>query len=331
QARYFLAAERVVDVMKKAAPRLPLPGLFPIWWERTAGTPIGDHISLGAMADSGFEYLLKQYLLTGRTETALRDLWLDASDSIISHMLYLSPNRKLLYITDIAGSAHSPSGKLEHLSCFLPGLFALGADQLTEKEGMTKQRKERYMWAAIGLTNTCIGVYEDMQTGNSKVKAPDGSTNSTNGNAGASQVTSRRVYRPSGLELNRMGNEITMSRTPDGYLVPSEKTLESVFLLWRTTKDPVWRERGWAAFKAIEKYSKTEYGYGSVAHVDNKNAAAATNSQPSYFLAETLKYLYLLFSDDSALPLDQFIFNTEAHPLGVWKWRDWEREKYKIH
>ncbi|CAE7203380.1 unnamed protein product [Rhizoctonia solani] len=41
QARYFLAAERVMDVMKKAAPHLPLPGLFPIWWERTAGTPVG--------------------------------------------------------------------------------------------------------------------------------------------------------------------------------------------------------------------------------------------------------------------------------------------------
>lgn len=41
----------------------------------------------------------------------------------------------------------------------------IGADQLTESEGMTKQRKERYMWAAIGLAQTCAGVYEDSQTG----------------------------------------------------------------------------------------------------------------------------------------------------------------------
>jgi mannosyl-oligosaccharide alpha-1,2-mannosidase len=47
-------------------------------------------------------------------------------------------------------------------------------------------------------------------------------------------------------------------------------------------------------------------------------------------LAETLKYLFLLFSDEHALPLDKFVFNTEAHPLGVWKWRDWELKKYKI-
>lgn len=38
----------------------------------------------------------------------------------------------------------------------------------------------------------------------------------------------------------------------------------------------------------------------------------------SYFLAETLKYLYLLFSDDSLIPLDRYVFNTEAHPLEIW-------------
>jgi mannosidase alpha-like ER degradation enhancer 2 len=36
---------------------------------------------------------------------------------------------------------------------------------------------------------------------------------------------------------------------------------------------------------------------------------------PSYFLAETLKYLYLLFAPDSTLDLDHVVFNTEAHPL----------------
>ena len=58
------------------------------------------------------------------------------------------------------------------------------------------------------------------------------------------------------------------------------QTLESIFLLWRTTKDPVWRERGWKIFQAIEKYSRTEYGYGSVAHVDVSGAASKMNSQP---------------------------------------------------
>ncbi len=39
----------------------------------------------------------------------------------------------------------------------------------------------------------------------------------------------------------------------------------------------------------------------------------------SFFLGETLKYLFLLFSDDSSvLSLDSWIINTEAHPLPIW-------------
>ena len=37
----------------------------------------------------------------------------------------------------------------------------------------------------------------------------------------------------------------------------------------------------------------------------------------SFFLAETLKYLYLLFSPPSVISLDEWVFNTEAHPLKI--------------
>lgn len=39
----------------------------------------------------------------------------------------------------------------------------------------------------------------------------------------------------------------------------------------------------------------------------------------SFWIAETLKYFYLLFSDDpNEIPFDEFVFNTEAHPLAIW-------------
>ena len=37
----------------------------------------------------------------------------------------------------------------------------------------------------------------------------------------------------------------------------------------------------------------------------------------TFFLGETLKYLYLLFSDTDVLPLDEWVINTEAHPFPV--------------
>lgn len=42
------------------------------------------------------------------------------------------------------------------------------------------------------------------------------------------------------------------------------------------------------------------------------------DTQQSFWLAETLKYLYLLFSPDEVVPLDKYVFNTEAHPLLIW-------------
>ena len=48
-----------------------------------------------------------------------------------------------------------------------------------------------------------------------------------------------------------------------------------------------------------------------------QSAANQDDVQQSFFLAETLKYLYLLFSDDDLIDLKQWVFNTEAHPLPI--------------
>ena len=46
------------------------------------------------------------------------------------------------------------------------------------------------------------------------------------------------------------------------------KTIESMFILWRTTGDPKWRERGWAIFEAIEKHAREGRAFASVQDVD---------------------------------------------------------------
>ena len=43
--------------------------------------------------------------------------------------------------------------------------------------------------------------------------------------------------------------------------------------------------------------------------------AGFVDDTPSYFLAETLKYLLLLFASDDFISLDDFVLTTEAHPL----------------
>ena len=50
----------------------------------------------------------------------------------------------------------------------------------------------------------------------------------------------------------------------------------------------------------------------------------------SWFLAETLKYMYLLFDDVNSFKLDEWVFNTEAHPVPVFSWTEKERTAFGI-
>ena len=38
----------------------------------------------------------------------------------------------------------------------------------------------------------------------------------------------------------------------------NQQTIESIYLLWRTTGDPVWRERGWQLFQSMERWCRAE-------------------------------------------------------------------------
>ena len=88
--------------------------------------------------------------------------------------------------------------------------------------------------------------------------------------------------------------------------------IESAFYLWRRTKDARYRDMGGQFFIDLLAHCRTQAGYTVLDDVVTK---AQGDSMPSYFLAETLKYLYLLFADDDALDLDAVVLNTEAHPL----------------
>ena len=67
--------------------------------------------------------------------------------------------------------------------------------------------------------------------------------------------------------------------------------------------------------QALEKHCRIDSGgYSGLKDVYNANSAK-DDVQQSFFIAEALKYLWLLFSDDDVLPLDHWVFNTEAHPF----------------
>ena len=94
------------------------------------------------------------------------------------------------------------------------------------------------------------------------------------------------------------------------------ETAESYLVLWRLTGDWRYREWGWQLVAALQANCWTHSGYSGVRDV-YKQPAVKDDVQQSFFLAETLKYLYLLFSKDDFIDLKQWVFNTEAHPLPI--------------
>jgi ER degradation enhancer, mannosidase alpha-like 2 len=106
-------------------------------------------------------------------------------------------------------------------------------------------------------------------------------------------------------------NYRTMAVVSPAYPLRPE-IIESAWYLYRLTKDPRYVEMGRTFFEGIRAHCRTEAGDTVLKSVVTREKG---DLMPSYFLAETLKYLYLLFSDEPAVDLKTVVFNTEAHPL----------------
>ena len=101
----------------------------------------------------------------------------------------------------------------------------------------------------------------------------------------------------------------------DSYYILRPETLESMYILWRVTQKQKYRDWAWEIFEAIETHCRVEEGGYAGVHNVGEEKPKKINKQESFFLAETLKYLYLIFDDDSKINLNDFVFNTEAHPF----------------
>ena len=97
--------------------------------------------------------------------------------------------------------------------------------------------------------------------------------------------------------------------------------MESLFYMWYYTGDDKYRQYGRDIFDAFEKYSKTEFGFTALDGVHLENTKKLTpkdgGRMETFWIAETLKYLYLLFSPSNTVDLEKTVFTTEAHPLDV--------------
>ncbi|KAF5394676.1 alpha-1 2-Mannosidase [Paragonimus heterotremus] len=92
--------------------------------------------------------------------------------------------------------------------------------------------------------------------------------------------------------------------------------VESTYLLYRATNDPYYLDVGAQIVADMQRYARVPCGFAAIEDV---RTMKHVDRFDSFVLAETFKYLYLLFSEPSDLPisLSEYVFTTEAHLLPI--------------
>lgn len=254
------ASRRVYDILSNAVERYD--GLLPQFFNPITGTSTGQYIMLGARTDSYYEYLLKQWIFTGKSDDLLKKRYIHAMQSVRTKLLRRTNfvpggeyENGLLYVSERKGSAMS--AKMDHLVCFLPGLFALGhfhgvstaLPKSLESFGNDTSELERnkHIWGddlyiAEELANTCYELYRQSPTG----LAPEI----------AHFFESEREYPHN--HVSDVGGGYFYVKDLDAHNILRPETVESLYILWKVTGDPKYRERSWRIFRAFELWSRVE-------------------------------------------------------------------------
>ncbi|NXP54096.1 MA1C1 mannosidase, partial [Heliornis fulica] len=253
-------------------------GLYPNFLSPVTGNWVQHHVSIGGLGDSFYEYLIKSWLMSDKKDSEAKKMYDDALEAIEKHLVKKSAGG-LTYIAEWRGGILDH--KMGHLACFSGGMIALGAEHTGE------ERKQHYVDLAAEITNTCHESYARSDT----------------------------KLGPEAFRFDA-GGEAMATRLSERYYILRPEVVESYMYMWRLTHDPKYRQWGWEVVKALEKHCRVEAGFSGIRDVYT-TTPTHDNMQQSFFLAETLKYLYLLFCEDDVLSLDDWVFNTEAHPLPV--------------
>ncbi|EPS65502.1 hypothetical protein M569_09268, partial [Genlisea aurea] len=308
-SKYKIESMKVLEHMKT----LPkVNGLVPIYIDPRSGEFSGHNIRLGSRGDSYYEYLMKVWLQNeGRNLTYLHDMYTEAMKGVKELLVRKSVPNGLVFVGELPqGPKGEFSPKMDHLVCFLPGTLALGATKGITKEKAMRENLLSFqdlenLQLAEDLTKTCFEMYSVTSTGLS----PEIAYFNMEGR-------SRTIHSEEANANSRYADDIII-QPADRHNLLRPETVESLFVLFRITGNPKYREWGWQIFEAFEKYTKVESGgYSSLDDV-TVIPPPARDKMETFFLGETLKYLFLLFGERGIIPLDEFLFNTEAHPFPI--------------
>ncbi|EGG03425.1 family 47 glycoside hydrolase [Melampsora larici-populina 98AG31] len=302
--QYFFYVQRITDLLDSDRWNSEdrIGSLFPTIINPDHPTDLWGYYTFGGMADSYYEYLIKQYQLLGLQSPQYSKMYtsiLKSAKENLKKTFQLEPTNQtqtsitpkiITILGDRSGGKDSNLvNSLDHLTCFSGAMIGLGARLLDNVEDLD---------LAVSYTDSCVWAYESTKTGLGPERMivfddEDGA----------------EYWEPVKHEEWTSWFDHSWSK-----YAGRPETIESVLYMWRITGDKVWQDRGWRMFTSWVEGCLTEFGFADIVDV-NHLPYQRSDKQESYVLAETLKYYYLLFDDPHSISLDDYVFNTEAHPF----------------
>lgn len=345
EPKYYDVVAKVSNMMDRAQNGTMLPGLWPTNVNAAQERfNVSRFFSIGALADSTYEYFPKMHALLGGLEPVYKKLYDDSASMIDKYMLFRPriPDEKLGEDLLFCGDVNTPrpgdvnlDPEGQHLTCFIGGMFGLAGRLF---------KNEHHVDLGAKLTKGCVWAYSAMPTGimpetftvfpcQSRMDCPWNQT-----------AWREAVWRSCGGRYDAVNDVQEFSKDcaiPQGFTTLHDKryllrpeAIESVFIMYRITGDESYLDSAWDMFKSIVRASRTPYANGQVLdvtfiapavphgnRVPGVRGAMFTrednieDKMESFWTAETLKYFYLIFSPPDMISLDEWVFNTEAHPF----------------
>ncbi|KAF4466222.1 transcription factor [Fusarium albosuccineum] len=297
--KFYDATDRVTQFLIKTQNDTRLPGMWPVCLNFQNEVADDNTFSLGALADSLYEYLPKMHALLGGLDENFETMYRTAM-GVVTERLLFRPRVPEQDDVLFAGEIHVNDKidfipETQHLTCFVGGMFALGGKLLSIDEHVNIGER---------LARGCGWAYKSFATG----LMPE-----------IFKLDPCPSLEPCDYDEERWEPEqepippgFKHARDPRYLLRP--EAIESIFILYRVTGDPKWQDMAWDMFQSIIRFTTTEHGNAAVEDVISVETAQI-DSMESFWLSETLKYFYLIFSPPDLVSLDEFVLNTEAHPF----------------
>lgn len=299
EMRYYDAVARITDILDSQQSDTKLPGLWPVNVDvQTPDLTKDTEFSLGNRADSAYEYLAKTYQLLHGVGSAVqyRMMYEFAMDSVIKHLLFRPsvPDDADILMPGVALAHDAYTVSLEpqaqHMACFTGGMLALGGRLV---------QNETYVEYGRKVTDACVWAYKHAPNG----IMPEAFT-----------MTACPSHEACPYNGSLPQEHPGFTKVQDAKFSLRPEVIESVFYMYRITGDAAYQDIAWEMFQTIERSTRTDLANAGIENVMTEESAKVDKME-SFWLSESLKYFYLIFSPPTKMSLDEWVFNTEAHPF----------------